>query len=325
MTKYIILKNKKKVKKIETLPHFITRDIQYLIEDENGDRFIISQQALEQLLPKSELTKSEKIQLFLTYFQGRKDVYAKRWVTSDGRKGYVPHCRHEWTYQCPKKTQNNPRYDCNHCKQRQLIPYDENTVLSHIQNGQKDFYGIYPMLDGDKTQLLVLDFDKASALSEVEVVIKSAQKYQIDLLIERSQSGQGIHLWLFFSEAIPAHAARKLGHLLLLDTTNHSAINLMSYDRMIPMQDSLPKGALGNLIALPLKAENIREGKSTFLDENLNLVPSQYLWQHLSTIHQYSLLEVNDLIIQLESENPVQTYSRDLVKNSSKVTYPKKI
>lgn len=324
MKKHTILRNKKKIEVIESIPHLITKEIQYIVRTENGEQFIISQSDLEDLLPKIEFSKEEKIQLFLNYFQGRKDVYAKRWISKD-RKGYVPHCGNEWTYQCPKKTQNNPRYDCNQCKNRALLPYDENTVMKHIQNGQKDFYGIYPMIDGDKTSFIVLDFDKADALKEATAVYKSAQNYQIDMLIERSQSGKGIHLWLFFEEAIPASLARNLGNLLLLDTTNHSETNLMSYDRMIPMQDSLSKGSFGNLIALPLKGENVKEGKSIFLDNNFNAVPSRYLWQHLSSIDKYSLPEVNQLIEQLENENPIQEYTKEPAKTSAKVRYPQMI
>lgn len=324
MTKYIILQNKKKIEIVDSISHFITKEIQYLIKDETGEQFIISQQELECLLPKTEFSKEEKLQLFLDYFQGREDVYAKRWISKE-KKGYVPHCGNEWTYQCPKKTQNNPRFDCNQCKKRLLLPYDQNTVLKHIQNGQKDFYGIYPMLEGDKTKFIVLDFDKENALTEAKSVVKAAQNYQIDLLVERSQSGKGVYLWLFFGEAIPVYLARKLGNLLLLDTTNHSEINLMSYDRMIPMQDSLPKESFGNLIALPLKGENVKEGRSTFLDQNFNLVPSQYLWRHLSLIYKYNLEETKHLIEKLEIENPIQEYTKEPQKSASKVSYPKRI
>ncbi|MDR2832293.1 MAG: DEAD/DEAH box helicase family protein [Streptococcaceae bacterium] len=181
------------------------------------------------------------------------------------------------------------------------------------------------MLEGDKTKFIVLDFDKDQALTDVLAVIQSARKHQIELLIERSQSGVGIHLWLFFDEEIPAYLARKLGQLLLLDTTNRTNTNLMSYDRMNPMQDSLPKDSFGNLIALPLKWENVQEGKSTFLDENLNLVPIQYLWQHLAMIYKYSLEEVNQLIEKLEIENPIQEYTKEPSKASTKVIYPEKI
>ncbi|MFK4964709.1 hypothetical protein [Lactococcus garvieae] len=79
MTKYIQLQNKKKVELINTFPHFITKEIQYLVKEESGEQFILSKNELESLLPKTEFSKEEKIQLFLTYFQGREDVYAKRY------------------------------------------------------------------------------------------------------------------------------------------------------------------------------------------------------------------------------------------------------
>lgn len=36
--------------------------------------------------------------------------------------------------------------------------------------------------------------------------------------LERSRSGQGGHIWIFFHEAIPATLARKLGALVLKST-----------------------------------------------------------------------------------------------------------
>jgi hypothetical protein len=287
---------------------------------------VLSETDSEKLLPKSEFSKDEKIQLFLTYFQGRKDVYAKRWM-SKGKKGYVPHCCNEWSNVCPKKVFNNPRFDCNNCRERLLLPYNEKVVERHISGNQREFFGIYPMIDGDKTNFIVLDFDKDKALEEARAVVRSAQKYQVELLIERSQSGKGIHLWLFFAQATPAYLARKLGNLILLDTSNHSEANFISYDRMIPMQDTLPKNSFGNLIALPLKWGNVQEGKSTFLDSEFCLIPAGQLWQHLAGIPRYDLNKVNQFIVQLETENPIQEYQANSVKSvrNEKVQYPKEI
>lgn len=103
----------------------------------------------------------------------------------------------------------------------------------------------------------------------------------IDPLVERSRSGKGAHIWIFFDKAIPAAVARKFGFALL--EKGAEQINLTSfryYDRMLPAQDMLPDGGLGNLIALPLQGKALRNGNSAFIDRNWNAYPNQWeiLW-----------------------------------------------
>jgi superfamily II DNA or RNA helicase len=308
--KLIFLNNSEKIEILASFPHYLTKEMYYIIRNQLGEQFVLTQNELESLARVSsrEFSKEEKFQLFMSYFQGRKDVYAKRYFRKDGQKGYTPHCGIEWSKDCPKSFLNNPRFDCGKCKYRQLLPYDEQAVNRHIQGPQKDFFGIYPLLKDDKTYLIVLDFDKENAELESKAVVSAAQRYHMTCLIERSQSGKGIHLWFFFEDAIQAHLARKLGNQLLLDASNHSDVNFMSYDRMIPMQDTLPKGSFGNLIALPLKWENVKAGSSTFLNENFKTVSSALLWEHLSNIPRYSQQEVDSFIEALVLENPIQEY-----------------
>ena len=80
--------------------------------------------------------------------------------------------------------------------------------------------------------------------------------------LERSRSGNGGHVWLFFEEAIPAGLARKLGSHILTETMERRPdIGLDSYDRFFPNQDTLPQGGLGNLIALPLQKQPREPGQ----------------------------------------------------------------
>lgn len=48
------------------------------------------------------------------------------------------------------------------------------------------------------------------------------------------------------------------------------------YDRMLPMQDHLRNGGIGNLIALPLQGQALKEGNSAFVDENWNAYADQW-------------------------------------------------
>jgi hypothetical protein len=72
--------------------------------------------------------------------------------------------------------------------------------------------------------------------------------------LERSRSGKGGHIWIFFDWALPAITTRKLGCVLLTRTMERRhQVGLDSYDRFFPNQDTMPKGGFGNLIALPLQ------------------------------------------------------------------------
>ena len=59
---------------------------------------------------------------------------------------------------------------------------------------------------------------------------------------------------------------RNFGNALL--DKGAEQVNLKSfkyYDRMIPAQDSMPKGGLGNLIALPLQGRALKDGNRHLL------------------------------------------------------------
>ena len=99
--------------------------------------------------------------------------------------------------------------------------------------------------------------------------LETCRRLELPAALERSRSGHGGHVWLFFDQAIPATLARKLGaHLLTETMERRPGIGLDSYDRFFPNQDTLPQGGFGNLIALPLQKRPREHGNSVFLDEN---------------------------------------------------------
>lgn len=80
--------------------------------------------------------------------------------------------------------------------------------------------------------------------------------HHIPASVERSRSGNGAHLWIFFDTPISAKTARQLGSCLLtLAMQQRHEIHFDSYDRMFPNQDTMPSGGFGNLIALPLQKQ----------------------------------------------------------------------
>ena len=245
---------------------------------------------------------------FYTYFRGRKDVYSVRSRPKDGKSGYFPVCTHFWDHKlCPKTT--GQKIACRDCPNRAYKPLNIRALLAHLKGEREDgsdVVGIYPLLTDDTCYFLVFDFDDhegtfqgsektASWRDEVDALRKICELEQIDALVERSRSGQGAHIWIFFSEPVSAQKARQFGTALL--TKGAEAVSLKSfraYDRMLPLQEHLPEGKLGNLIALPLQGRALRNGNSAFVDENWNAYPDQ--WGALKSARKLSVKEIEDKI-----------------------------
>lgn len=103
----------------------------------------------------------------------------------------------------------------------------------------------------------------------------------------------------FFDTPVTAFKARKLGNAILTEAMSCDAhLSFKSYDRFFPNQDTLPKGGLGNLVALPLQGMARRKGNSVFVDEDFNAYADQ--WEMLSQIHKLSEVEL-DLLLQLHA------------------------
>ncbi len=72
----------------------------------------------------------------------------------------------------------------------------------------------------------------------------------------------------------PAITARKLGCVLLTRTMERRhQVGLDSYDRFFPNQDTMPKGGLGNLIALPLQFAPRKVGNTKFINPDFHPYP----------------------------------------------------
>ncbi|MFA7006977.1 MAG: restriction endonuclease subunit R, partial [Verrucomicrobiia bacterium] len=117
--------------------------------------------------------------------------------------------------------------------------------------------------------------------------------------MERSRSGKGGHVWIFFDSAIPAILARKLGSAILTRTMERRhQVGLDSYDRLFPNQDTMPKGGFGNLIALPLQHDPRSQGNSVFVDENI--APHDDQWAYLSSVRRMRPAEVEAIVREAE-------------------------
>ncbi len=253
----------------------------------------------------TEDEKEEELQrrvtLFRSLFRGREDTYAQRFVAKDGRRGYQPACRNRWSYDCKAH-----KYKCDGCGCRDLIPLDDAIVRRHLHKDAKetDVIGLYPILEDNTCFFLCADFDDKNCehgyRDDVLSYVHVCKEWGIPAYIERSRSGNGAHVWVFFSEPIMAAKARKLGFAILGAAMEDDVrMEMKSYDRFFPNQDFLPKGGFGNLVALPLQGLAKHNGNSLFVDEGF--VPYKHQWTVLASVQKQSATEVSIILSQHDS------------------------
>jgi hypothetical protein len=214
-------------------------------------------------------SSATKISLFRSLFRGRDDVYPRRFESRrTGKSGYQPVCANQWIRGVCEK----PRIKCVDCGQRRLLPVTEEVIRWHLsgrdEDGRDFVMGVYPMLRDETCFFLAVDFDKKHWQKDALAFLTTCLDMKLAAYLERSRSGQGGHVWLFFSEPIAAGLARRLGAMILTETMERRPdIGLDSYDRFFPNQDTLPQGGFGNLIALPLQKQARECGNTEFLDD----------------------------------------------------------
>ncbi|MGD0390052.1 MAG: DEAD/DEAH box helicase family protein [Tepidisphaeraceae bacterium] len=246
-----------------------------------------------------------KIRLFRSLFRGREDVYPRRFESrKTGKAGYSPVCVNEWIQGICEK----PKIRCADCLHQRFLPVTDDVVRRHL-SGQDDrgrdfVMGVYPMLLDETCFFLAADFDKANWQDDVKAFLETAHLTRVPVYVERSRSGNGGHVWIFFSEPVPANMARRLGMFLLTQTMERRPdIGLDSYDRFFPNQDTMPQGGFGNLIALPLQKRARDSGNSVFLDTHLT--PHEDQWACLSSAQKMSRRELEDAVRRAEAKGHV--------------------
>lgn len=241
-----------------------------------------------------------KIRLFRSLFRGRDDVYPRRFESrKTGKSGYAPACSNEWVRGICEK----PQIKCAVCQHRRFLPVTEDVIRCHLsgedEHRQPFVAGVYPLLLDESCYFLAADFDKANWQDDATAFLQTCRRLDLDAALERSRSGRGGHVWIFFEQAISAGLARRLGSHLLTETMEKRPdVGLESYDRLFPNQDTLPQGGFGNLIALPLQKGPRERGHSVFLDERF--VPWADQWAFLARIRKVGRSQVEHLVQEAE-------------------------
>ena len=226
------------------------------------------------------VTSTEKVQLFRSLFRGRPDVFARLWTNSmTGRSGYAPACGNEWVRGICEK----PRIRCGECPYQAFLPLSDRIIREHLQG--QHVVGIYPLFPDEKCWLLAADFDKGHWMEDVAAFREACKAAGLPVAVERSRSGHGAHAWLFFEAPVSAAAARQMGCFLITQAmSRRHSLDMASYDRLFPNQDTMPRGGFGNLIALPLQREPRTEGNTVFVDDDFRTIPDQ--WAYLAEVQR---------------------------------------
>lgn len=251
--------------------------------------------------PDAHLGKDEKVELFHSLFRGREDVFARRWYSKATNKGgYHPVCVNEWRRGvCDKKA-----VKCADCPNRNFLPLGYDEICRHLigndENGC-DVVGIYAIMPDNNCAFLCTDFDDKSCKhgykDEVLAFVSVCRDWNIPYSIERSRSGNGAHVWIFFSDVVPAYKARRLGNAILTEAMNRDGkMSFDSYDRFFPNQDRMPEGGFGNLVALPLQGRARKELNSVFVDEEFLAYRDQ--WAYLAQVQKIDEQKIDAVLQQ---------------------------
>jgi hypothetical protein len=254
-----------------------------------------------QSVPRTEV--DSRIKLFRDLFIGRGDVYAEHWYSKDGRSNYSPAKAHGWDkHVIDPKTHRKICSDS--CK---LLPVTDKVIAEHLSG--KRIIGTYPLLLDDSCKFLAIDFDKSTWQKDCLAFLETCGDLTVPAYLERSRSGTGGHIWIFFDKPLPASVARKLGTYIITRTKEkHYQLGFDSYDRLFPNQDTMPKGGFGNLIALPLQGNAVKSGNSVFVDRNFQPFDDQ--WALLSAVVKINQNKIEEIIRQAPTTiMPVQEAS----------------
>lgn len=225
-------------------------------------------QPTEAALIDGAASVEEKLTLVRTLFGARSEVFAIRWENaSTSKSGWSPAVRGGWANKRMKK---------------EYLPLTDEVLARHLRG--EATIGIYPLLPGDTCTLLACDFDQGTWALDALAYLDACHRAEVPAALERSRSGNGAHVWVFFEGEVPASTARSLGTSLLREAMAARAeLDLSSYDRFFPSQDFMPKGSFGNLIALPLQGECLQRETTVFLDPT-TMRPWPDQWAFLSSV-----------------------------------------
>jgi hypothetical protein len=241
------------------------------------------------------------INIFCSLFKGREDVFATLWEKGN-KSGYMPSYFYD-PYRFRVHKMNGGTFQ-NYSDKTYLKLTDEQ-IAKHLTG--EHLIGIYPLLPDNTSWFIAADFDEGDWIVSSRKFVKACKEVSIPAYLERSRSGNGGHVWIFFDAPFPAFKSRKIVFSLLTSSGAISAFDKnTSFDRLFPYQDYHSGKGLGNLIALPLHLRSLEKGNSCFIDID-TLVPYTNQWQFLQSIQKVSVKHLNEALSNLSSDKQPQS------------------
>lgn len=245
-----------------------------------------------------ELT-DEQVGLYSSLFRGRPDVFARYWEKND-RSGYSPAYSFDWNEFLAHKQKGG---SIKIFENKALIPISTEIIKQHLLG--KSALGVYPILEDNTSYFLAADFDGEHWLKDAQKYIEECARIKLCPYLERSKSGNGGHVWIFFKEPYPCWMSRRIGLEIVRRALGLSMFDKeVSFDRLFPNQDEVPTGGFGNLIALPLQGNYVAKKNAVFIDPHTAL-PLDSQWDFLATIHRHTLGELDSALTILDENSGV--------------------
>ena len=233
-------------------------------------------------------TRDEKIALYRSLFRGREDIFARNWQKGN-RSGYAPAYSFDWdefnSHRANGGTLKN-------FKNKQPIPLNNAIVSDHLAG--RITVGLYPILDGNMSYFLAADFDGEGWFDEASKYSQYMQTIGLSAYTERSRSGHGAHVWIFFEEPYPCYKSRSIGLEAARKVFGLSAFDKeASFDRLFPSQDTITQNGLGNLIALPFQGTAVKNSNTVFINPDTH-EPYEDQFTILQNIKKHTTKELDN-------------------------------
>src|SRR3972149_4403822 len=243
------------------------------------------------------------IELIKSVFRCREDVFALRWE-KNGKSGYMPACIYDrYMYQAHKmKGGTFQNYN-----DKSYLPLTDDQITKHLNGTQ--LVGIYPLLQDNTSWFIAADFDEEDWREQCKKAMAFLNEKNIPAYLERSRSGNGGHIWIFFDEPYPAIRSRKIFLNLLQESGVISVFDKgSSFDRLFPNQDFLSGKGFGNLLALPLHGGALEKGNSCYIDPE-TLEPFSDQWGFLRCVKRITKHALDSFYVTLSDANEFKTNS----------------
>ncbi len=249
----------------------------------------------------------DQLVLFKSTFRCRLDVFARRWE-KNGKSGYMPASFFDPYMYKAHRIKGGTFQNFN---SKTYLPLTDEEITKHLEGQQ--LVGIYPLLQDNTSWFIAADFDEANWVEQCGAALKILSEKEIPAYLERSRSGNGGHIWIFFEKPYPAIKSRRILLQLLEEAGVISVFDkTSSFDRLFPNQDYLSGKGLGNLIALPFHGPSMEQGNSCFIDpETLNPYSDQL--EFLDKIQRVPLATLDKLYSLISGKSEIIVPGKSLL------------